>query len=56
MAAIAGEVYLSAPRDPLAPSGNPCSFSNAVDTIQLANTFMSIAASLKNPRAALSRV
>ncbi|KIM24947.1 hypothetical protein M408DRAFT_331430 [Serendipita vermifera MAFF 305830] len=56
MVAVAGEVYAAAPRDPLAPPGNPCTFSAALDTIQLADTFMSIAASLKKPRAALSRV
>jgi hypothetical protein len=72
MATIAGEVYDAAPRDPLAPSGpNPCSFSSALDTVsvetlsstatychqvQLASTFLGLAESLKNPRAALSRV
>ncbi|PVF92927.1 hypothetical protein CPB86DRAFT_144289 [Serendipita vermifera] len=57
MAAIANEVYASAPRDPLAPAGvNPCGYTAALDTVQLANTFMSIAESLKNPRAALSRI
>ncbi|PVF98362.1 hypothetical protein CPB86DRAFT_825740 [Serendipita vermifera] len=57
MATIANEVYASAPRDPLAPAGvNPCGYTAALDTVQLANTFMSIAESLKNPRAALSRI
>lgn len=57
MAAIADEVYATAPRDPLAPPvGSACTFSNAVDTIQLASTFMSIAQSLQNTRAALSRI
>ncbi|KIM22917.1 hypothetical protein M408DRAFT_332686 [Serendipita vermifera MAFF 305830] len=57
MATIAKEVYDTAPADPLAPTGvNPCSFTSALDTVQLASTFLSLAESLKNPRAALSRV
>ncbi|KIM19859.1 hypothetical protein M408DRAFT_334238 [Serendipita vermifera MAFF 305830] len=57
MATIAKEVYDTAPADPLAPTGvNPCSFTSALDTVQLASTFLSLAESLKNPRAALSRI
>ncbi|PVF91137.1 hypothetical protein CPB86DRAFT_409853 [Serendipita vermifera] len=57
IATVAGEVYESAPPDPLAPVGvNPCTYTSALSTVQLANTFMNIAESLKNPRAALSRI
>jgi len=56
MVDIAEEVYATAPRDPLAPAdGRSCTFTSALGTIQLANTFMTIAGSLKKPRAALSR-
>ncbi|KAG8710301.1 hypothetical protein FRC08_017344 [Ceratobasidium sp. 394] len=54
MANIAQNVYASAPRDPLtAARGNPCAYSNAIDSIQLANTFLGIANSLQKPRASL---
>ncbi|KAG8836422.1 hypothetical protein FRC18_011419 [Serendipita sp. 400] len=57
MSTIANEVYATAPRDPLVPpGGTPCSFNEAIDTIQLTTTFLGIAESLRNPRAALSRV
>ncbi|KAG8783755.1 hypothetical protein FRC15_004586 [Serendipita sp. 397] len=57
MAEIAKEVWDTAPPDPLNPSAkNPCCYSPAINTIQLATTFLNIAESLKNPRAALSRV
>jgi len=56
MAQIATEVHRRAPRDPLSPAGqDPCSFSRAIDTIQLATTFLHIADSLKGKRAALAR-
>lgn len=57
MAALAAEVWDAAPKDPLvAPGPNPCAFHDALDTIQLADTFLAIASSLKNPRAALASV
>lgn len=57
MTQIATETYDSAPPDPLLPAGvNPCSFHSALDTVQLANTYLSIAESLGNPRAALRRI
>ncbi|KIM19431.1 hypothetical protein M408DRAFT_31230 [Serendipita vermifera MAFF 305830] len=57
MATIAKEVYDTVPANPLAPTGvNPCSFTSALNTVQLASTFLSLAESLRNPRAALSRV
>ncbi|PVF98363.1 hypothetical protein CPB86DRAFT_733118 [Serendipita vermifera] len=55
MAALAAEAWDAVPEDPLLPSGpNPCAFHDAFDTIQLADTFLAIASSLKNPRAALA--
>jgi len=55
MAQIAEEVHRRAPRDPLAPAGqDSCKFSRAIDTIQLATTFLHIADSLKGKRAALA--
>ncbi|KAF8607201.1 hypothetical protein BDV93DRAFT_520086 [Ceratobasidium sp. AG-I] len=54
MVNIAREVYASAPQDALGPArGNPCSYTNAIDTIQLADTFLGIANSLQKPRASL---
>ena len=32
---IAREVYDNAPRDPLAPAGNPCSYHVASDTVRV---------------------
>jgi len=55
MVEIATEVYDSAPRGPFPPLGTPCSYSTALDTIQLANTFLAIADSLQNPRASLKK-
>ncbi|KAG9079434.1 hypothetical protein FRC06_007726 [Ceratobasidium sp. 370] len=54
MADIAHEVYASAPQDVLSVArGNPCMYTNAIDSIQLANTFLGIANSLQKPRASL---
>ncbi|CAE6410592.1 unnamed protein product [Rhizoctonia solani] len=54
MAEIAHEVYASAPQDVLtAARGNPCAYTNAIDSIQLADTFLGIANSLQKPRASL---
>ncbi|CAE6410609.1 unnamed protein product, partial [Rhizoctonia solani] len=54
MADIAREVFASAPQDVLtAARGNPCAYTNAIDTIQLADTFLGIASSLQKPRASL---
>ncbi|CAE6390288.1 unnamed protein product [Rhizoctonia solani] len=54
MADIAHEVFASAPQDVLsAARGNPCGYTNAIDTIQLADTFLGIASSLQKPRASL---
>ncbi|KAG8795907.1 hypothetical protein FRC12_008162 [Ceratobasidium sp. 428] len=54
MANIAQSIYASAPQDAFAAArGNPCSYSNALDSIQLASTFLGIADSLQKPRASL---
>ncbi|KAG8685533.1 hypothetical protein FRC11_010445, partial [Ceratobasidium sp. 423] len=54
MANIAHEVFASAPQDVLtAARGNPCAHTNAIDTIQLADTLLGIANSLQKPRASL---
>ncbi|QRW13376.1 E3 ubiquitin-protein ligase TRIP12 [Ceratobasidium sp. AG-Ba] len=54
MADIAREVYASAPQDVLSVArGNPCTYTNAIDSIQLADTFLGIANSLQKPRASL---
>ncbi|KAB5590852.1 hypothetical protein CTheo_5695 [Ceratobasidium theobromae] len=54
MARIAQEVYSSAPRDTRnATQDNPCSYHNAIDSIQLATTFLTISNSLQKPRASL---
>ncbi|QRW13380.1 E3 ubiquitin-protein ligase TRIP12 [Ceratobasidium sp. AG-Ba] len=54
MADIAHEVYATAPQDVLtAARGNPCAYANAIDSIQLADTFLGIASSLQKPRASL---
>ncbi|QRV84782.1 GTP-binding protein [Ceratobasidium sp. AG-Ba] len=54
MADIAREVYATAPQDVLtAARGNPCAYANAIDSIQLADTFLGIASSLQKPRASL---
>ncbi|KAG8962040.1 hypothetical protein FRC05_005627 [Tulasnella sp. 425] len=54
MVAVAEKVVQDDPRDQLAPVV-PCSYSDAADTIRLAETFINIANSLKKPRAALLR-
>ncbi|KAG8930696.1 hypothetical protein FRC01_002390, partial [Tulasnella sp. 417] len=54
MVTVAERVAQDAPRDPLTPVV-PCSYSDAIDTIRLAETFINIADSLKKPRAALLR-
>ncbi|PVF95046.1 hypothetical protein CPB86DRAFT_739378 [Serendipita vermifera] len=57
MTDIATDIYDTAPPDPLLPAGeNPCSFTEAKDTVELAKTYLSIAESLSNPRAALRRL
>ncbi|QRV98718.1 E3 ubiquitin-protein ligase TRIP12 [Ceratobasidium sp. AG-Ba] len=54
MADIAYEVYATAPQDVLtAARGNPCTYANAIDSIQLAATFLGIASSLEKPRGSL---
>jgi len=57
MVQIAQEVFSSAPRDPLRPfrAADVCAYSNALDTIQLTETFMGIAESLRKTRASLLR-
>ena len=35
MAEIAKEVYQTAPKDPLAPPGIPCSYTTALDTVRV---------------------
>ncbi|CAE6371963.1 unnamed protein product [Rhizoctonia solani] len=54
MAKIAHEVFASAPQDLLTTGhGNPCEYVNAIDSIQLAGTFLGITNSLQKPRASL---
>ncbi|KAH7910222.1 hypothetical protein BJ138DRAFT_1127056 [Hygrophoropsis aurantiaca] len=57
MADIALEVQNNAPRDPLAPAAATVlsSYSEALDTVQLAETFLGIAESLRKPRGSLLR-
>ncbi|KAF8548768.1 hypothetical protein OG21DRAFT_684156 [Imleria badia] len=52
MAQIAQNAQNNAPRDPLAPAG-VSSYTEALDTVQLAETFLGIAESLRKPRGAL---
>jgi len=52
MATIANEVQTAAPID---QQGPPCGYTSALDTIQLAETFLGIAESMRKPRAALVR-
>ncbi|KAG8901724.1 hypothetical protein FRC00_005051 [Tulasnella sp. 408] len=54
MVTVAEQVATNAPRDPLTPLV-PCGYTDAMDTIRLAETFLNIADSLKKPRAALLR-
>ncbi|KAJ7180916.1 hypothetical protein C8R46DRAFT_595271 [Mycena filopes] len=55
MAQIALEVQTNAPRDPLTPSEAiiSSSYSEALDTVRLAETFLGFAESLRKPRGAL---
>ncbi|KAJ1300986.1 hypothetical protein OPQ81_003410 [Rhizoctonia solani] len=54
MVQIAREVYTAAPRNALANiQGEPCAYYSAIDSIQLANTFLGISNSLHKPRASL---
>ncbi|KIK48596.1 hypothetical protein CY34DRAFT_798112 [Suillus luteus UH-Slu-Lm8-n1] len=50
---IALEIQNNAPRDALAPAAVPSSYTTALDTVQLAETFLGIAESLTKPRGAL---
>ncbi|KAG9014447.1 hypothetical protein FRB93_013572 [Tulasnella sp. JGI-2019a] len=52
MATIAEEVVQAAPKDPLSPLIE-CSYTDAMNTIRLAETFLNISGSLKKSRAAL---
>jgi len=54
MAQIALEVQTSVPQNPTSP-GVPSSYTEALDTIRLAETFLGIAECLRKPRAALIR-
>ncbi|KAF8548217.1 hypothetical protein OG21DRAFT_1449416 [Imleria badia] len=55
MAQIAQDAQNNAPRDPLAPAAATIlsSYTEALDTVQLAETFLGIAESLRKPRGAL---
>jgi len=55
MAQIAADAQANAPRDPLAPAAPTVTsaFSQALDSIQLAETFLGFAESLKKQRGAL---
>ncbi|KAG9310081.1 hypothetical protein JVU11DRAFT_9689 [Chiua virens] len=55
MADIARDAQNNAPRDPLAPAAATIlsSYTQALDTVQLAETFLGIAESLRKPRGAL---
>ncbi|KAG8918942.1 hypothetical protein FRC02_002026 [Tulasnella sp. 418] len=55
MVEIAEEVAKTAPKDPLAPYLVPCGYTDAMDTIKLAETFLNIADSLRRPKASLMR-
>ncbi|ETW76252.1 hypothetical protein HETIRDRAFT_329423 [Heterobasidion irregulare TC 32-1] len=56
MAQLAEEVYSTAPQDQLASTATiSCSYTNAIDTIQLTETFLGIADSLTKTRASLIR-
>ncbi|KAG8930698.1 hypothetical protein FRC01_002392 [Tulasnella sp. 417] len=54
MVTIAEQVAANAPPNPLNPLV-PCGYTDVMDTIRLAETFLNIADSLKKPRAALLR-
>ncbi|OJA14319.1 hypothetical protein AZE42_01557 [Rhizopogon vesiculosus] len=55
MAQIALDIQNNTPRDSLAPPATAVasSYTQALDTVQLADTFLGIAESLKNPRGSL---
>ncbi|CAE6448602.1 unnamed protein product [Rhizoctonia solani] len=53
MACIAHEVYATSNGPGRADTTNPCAYMNAIDLIQLAQTFLDISHSLQKPRAAL---
>ncbi|KAH7105373.1 hypothetical protein BKA62DRAFT_689472 [Auriculariales sp. MPI-PUGE-AT-0066] len=58
MTSIAEQYYATAPRTTLSPpaSSQPqCTFSKALDSVKLTETFLGIAASLRKPRGALMR-
>ncbi|KAF8508104.1 hypothetical protein BU17DRAFT_100044 [Hysterangium stoloniferum] len=52
MADIAGQIYATAPQELAAPGGG-CSYTEAIDTIRLAETFLGFAASMQKPRGSL---
>jgi len=53
MANLALEIQNNAPRNSRSPQSIPSSFSVALDTVQLAETFLGIAESLRKPRGSL---
>ncbi|KEP47826.1 von willebrand factor type A domain protein [Rhizoctonia solani 123E] len=53
MARTAREIYATARRPGQTGSSNPCSYVNAIGSIELARTFLDISHSLQKPRAAL---
>jgi len=53
MATLALGIQNNAPRNPQTPPSVPSSFAIALDTVQLAETFMGIAESLRKPRGSL---
>ncbi|KAF8490260.1 hypothetical protein F5888DRAFT_1133448 [Russula emetica] len=57
MAQLALEIQNNAPRDPLLPAESiiPSSFTTALDTVRLAETFLRFAESLRKPRGSLIR-
>lgn len=57
MVQIALDIQNNAPRDPLAPAASTVlsSYSQALDTVRLAETFLGIAESLRKPRGSLIR-
>ncbi|KAG8903436.1 hypothetical protein FRB99_003285 [Tulasnella sp. 403] len=55
MVSLAEQVAQAAPRNPLSPLV-PCGYTDVMDTIRLAETFLQIADSLKKPRASLIRM
>ncbi|KAH9963060.1 hypothetical protein BJV74DRAFT_880022 [Russula compacta] len=57
MARLALEIQNNAPHDPLLPAASviPSTFTTALDTVQLAETFLGFAESLRKPRGSLMR-